>query len=409
MMKVCLVVVSQYPVPAVKGGAIETLMQHIIDENEKTPKIHFTVISAADKSADMARKNYDHTEFVNIVRLPKLVRGLYSVPIKIINRVFKTSICPKLEMLQAAMYLNSHSDNYDIIINETSKFVFQHMRQRAEMPKLYWHLHWNEMRNPFKLFPIDGIIAVSQFILDEVPTDRSQKEHSFVLKNCASDVFFTKRSTEVEIQYFKSTQGIDKDTFTVCCVCRILDVKGVLEVINAVDLLSKNGKQICLIIVGSSQFALTKKLSPYEVSVAKAISSCTAKVIQTGFVPNEEIYKWQEISDVQVLASKWQEPASVSNLEAQAMGLPVISTNRGGIPEYLSKDGSLLVETDASLSCKKFDKKLEKNLYEALGFLIDNPDKRISMRDASVNHAQKYNQRNYFNDFCEIVDNISCN
>jgi glycosyltransferase involved in cell wall biosynthesis len=407
MIKVCLVVVSQYPVPAIKGGAIETLVQHLIDENEKNPKVHFTVISVADKIADLERKKYKHTEFVNIISLPRLVRGFYSVPIRIINRVLNTKICPKLEILQTARHLNNNSQKYDIIINETSTLMFQYMKHRADMPKLYWHIHWNEMRNPLKLSPVHGIISVSQYILDEVPIDPTYKKNSFVLRNCASDAFFKQNSTELEKQEFRASQGIDKDTFIVCCVCRILDVKGVLEIIDAVDLLNKNGKNICLILIGSSQFALTDKLSAYEISVARAISSCTAKVIQTGFVHNNEIYKWQEISDVQVLASKWQEPASVSNLEAQAMGLPVISTNRGGIPEYLAKEGSLLVDTDENLSYDIFDKKLSANLYAALEYLIENPAKRKSMSEASFSHAKNFNQRNYFNDFCEIVEKIN--
>ena len=37
MKKICIICVSGFPVPAVKGGAIETLVQELIDENEKRP------------------------------------------------------------------------------------------------------------------------------------------------------------------------------------------------------------------------------------------------------------------------------------------------------------------------------------------------------------------------------------
>lgn len=38
MKKICIVCVSGLPIPAIKGGAIETLVEHIINENEKNPQ-----------------------------------------------------------------------------------------------------------------------------------------------------------------------------------------------------------------------------------------------------------------------------------------------------------------------------------------------------------------------------------
>ena len=50
--------------PAVKGGAIETLLQHVIDLNEKNYDCDLTVISLYDPKALKKSHQYKHTRFV---------------------------------------------------------------------------------------------------------------------------------------------------------------------------------------------------------------------------------------------------------------------------------------------------------------------------------------------------------
>lgn len=44
MKKICFITQCTLPIPTVKGGAVETLVEYILDENEKKPKYEFTVI-----------------------------------------------------------------------------------------------------------------------------------------------------------------------------------------------------------------------------------------------------------------------------------------------------------------------------------------------------------------------------
>ena len=49
MKKVLIITPCGLPVPAVKGGAVSTLMESIIKQNEINDQINLTVISSYDK------------------------------------------------------------------------------------------------------------------------------------------------------------------------------------------------------------------------------------------------------------------------------------------------------------------------------------------------------------------------
>lgn len=57
MKRVCIVVPPNLPMPPVKGGAIETLMQYIVDVNEVSKAIDLTIISLYSKEAEECSKN----------------------------------------------------------------------------------------------------------------------------------------------------------------------------------------------------------------------------------------------------------------------------------------------------------------------------------------------------------------
>ena len=65
MKKVALVLPEQgLPVPAVLGGAIETLVELLADINEKEKKLDLTIYSRYNADAEKKSKNYKHSKFV---------------------------------------------------------------------------------------------------------------------------------------------------------------------------------------------------------------------------------------------------------------------------------------------------------------------------------------------------------
>ena len=63
-MKVCIVPAGYKPIPPVKGGAVETIVQNIIERNEHYEELELTVLSAKNMEAEKKALNYKRTQFV---------------------------------------------------------------------------------------------------------------------------------------------------------------------------------------------------------------------------------------------------------------------------------------------------------------------------------------------------------
>ena len=63
MKKIIVVNNGTLPLPAVRGGAVETLIELLIKENEKRKKFLFEVYSIYDEKALEAAKLYSYTSF----------------------------------------------------------------------------------------------------------------------------------------------------------------------------------------------------------------------------------------------------------------------------------------------------------------------------------------------------------
>ena len=64
----------------------------------------------------------------------------------------------------------------------------------------------------------------------------------------------------------------------------------------------------------------------------------------------------QDIADIAVMPSLFQDPAPLVCIETQATGTPLIATRVGGIPEYVTKDSALLIDKDKNLVNNLADK-----------------------------------------------------
>ena len=49
-MKICVISPKGFPVPAIKGGAVETLITNFIDENEVQKKVFVDLVTIKEKS-----------------------------------------------------------------------------------------------------------------------------------------------------------------------------------------------------------------------------------------------------------------------------------------------------------------------------------------------------------------------
>ncbi|MGE4599356.1 glycosyltransferase family 1 protein, partial [Bifidobacterium longum subsp. longum] len=66
MKRICLIAPGLLPVPATQGGAIETLMTSIVNQNELYKKLDLTVVTTFDDESKGLAESMRSTKFVLI-------------------------------------------------------------------------------------------------------------------------------------------------------------------------------------------------------------------------------------------------------------------------------------------------------------------------------------------------------
>lgn len=125
-------------------------------------------------------------------------------------------------------------------------------------------------------------------------------------------------------------------------VGRLIEIKGVHHILEAMPTLIKIDPSIILIIVGSS-LSPTSDNKLYEARLRELADKVKDHVIFPSFVTHNEIHTWYQLAHVLLVPSA-AEPFGLVNVESMATGTPVIATNSGGIPEIIQhgKTGILI-------------------------------------------------------------------
>ena len=187
--------------------------------------------------------------------------------------------------------------------------------------------------------------------------------------------------------------GLQEEDFVILYVGRLIQVKGILELIKSV--LSINDNNIKLLVVGSANFG-KRAFSPYAKKVKKLCKKNRNRIIATGYVDNSEIYKYAMAADIQCVPSLWEEAAGLVTIEAMVYGIPTIVTNSGGMTEYVTEENALIIERDG----------IAENLKNAICYLKDNPELRNQMSKSAKIQSKKYGEETYYKNFVKTVYEI---
>ena len=90
MEKIAVILPALLPVPSVLGGAVESIINNMIDENERTPHFQFSVYSEWNKEAEEKSKQYRYTEFF-FFKTNSYMERLQNYWYRFLKKVFKIS------------------------------------------------------------------------------------------------------------------------------------------------------------------------------------------------------------------------------------------------------------------------------------------------------------------------------
>ena len=129
-------------------------------------------------------------------------------------------------------------------------------------------------------------------------------------------------------------------------------------------------------------------------SVEKIAQSTKSNIYFLGNIQHDKIYKFLIACDVSCYPSQCNEAAGLSIIEAKYFGKPVITTNRGGIPEYAEK-GCIMVNDDDNLVNR---------IKAAIIELKNDQDYYDRLQNESITERDRYNISEYYEQFVSLVN-----
>lgn len=391
-IKVCMIIPPDFPVPAVKGGAIETLITNLVEQSREETGIQLTVCSRYDAEAErrVNEAKYKNVCFYwtnSVSKRSRMKNFLFRVIRKLLKRRIWRWAAHYGEV--AALI---QQKQFDLVIAEGGDYqlILDIIKDQYESSSVILHLHHHFFPKRSIAEGYGNLIGVSRFVADEYLKKCGQKPKSYVLKNCIDLARFDKKISDNEKIMMREKIGIRRDDFVVLYVGRIIEVKGVLELIQAVTSIAD--LSIRLLIVGSPMFA-DQTATSYMEKVIYLEDTYRDRVKITGYIPNGELYRYYQIADIQCVPSICEEAAPLVVLEGMVSGLPLIVTDSGGISEYVSKAVAVTVKRE----------NLVENLREAIIGLKADGSRRAEMSDAAREHVRQYSAETYYNNFVGII------
>lgn len=353
-MKIAILNSYIFPIPAVRGGAVETLIESLVKGANEDQTVELTVFSLYDQAAFEASKKYPRVSFKWLKR-PAYI-DLIDKNVTTLLRLLKRdkNLWQKNYLWQLVSKRKTRklllAEDYDLVIIENAIFLpklFSSKKLATKYRgKVYFHTHNLHFRKIYPAKAFAGVISVSHFLEKNTRWCFGKQLPFKVVYNGVATAQFERRVTKNEKERLKLKYQIPKDAPVILFVGRIMPKKGVLEVVQAFQKLENTHAH--LVIVGASSFGMGQ-MTLFERELSQIVQE-HPRIHATGFVNNQELGKYYALADLVVLPSLWEEPLGLTMIEAQLAGKPLITTNKGGIPETTSATNSILLEVTENLS-----------------------------------------------------------
>ena len=392
-MKLAILTCGILPIPAVQGGAVENLIDFYMDYNNRKRLHDITVYSPWNSQIDThpaLSSDVNHYIFIDVT----------SIKARIERRIYKQFHSHEyynyfIEYYFEKIFAILKKKDYDYIILENSPGYAYKLAKRG-YTNLILHLHNELLHSKSKHHEVifnslKKILTVSNYIRGRVSTIKPSNKITTVHNGIDLKQFSPKEITSIS----RKDIGFSEDDFVMIYSGRINKEKGVSELIDAM-LLLKNCPKIKLMIIGGSFFGNTNNEDEFILSVKDKAKSIERQIVFTGFIPYDKMPDYLQLADVAVIPSMWNDPFPTTELEAQAMGLPIITTARGGIPEEVSVENAIILETDEHFI---------ENLTSAILDLYKHPEKRKQMSAISFERAKLFDKDSFAEHLFSVIGN----
>lgn len=332
-MAVTILTPGAFPVPAGRGGSVETVATRLA-EQLFARGIHVQTVGTSDVPGHEGGAAHEDDSAhedgtangspIGLIRVPRKANYLLHAIGQM--RRFPTSI---------------------VQVENRPKYV-PALRRAFPHARIILSLHSLTYCRPAVLSPrqlqrifaaCDRVVANSRFLQRELQklAPRYERIVTHIHLGVAQDTFRpideTQTERQAERRRLRKTLSLANEP-TVLFVGRLIPQKGVHRLIAAMERVLVQVPNVMLVVVGGSFYG-RNTVTPYVHKLKQMAEKLNGRIRWVPFVSAEDIHHYYTVADVVVTPSLGSEAFGLVNVEAMASGLPVITYDRGGISEVV--------------------------------------------------------------------------
>ncbi|SFG56511.1 glycosyltransferase family 4 protein [Sporolactobacillus nakayamae] len=353
-MKIAIICTEKRPVPAVQGGAVETLVDMLIKDNEQNPQVEFDVYSVENPSAKRQSEQFQHTRFFYIrtkdpfKHLRDIANRLFSkCHVSFYSHAFLTRTIRKLK-----------HQKYDwIIIENRPRFIKSLRRHLGSETRIALHLHNDTLNKECYgarsiIHMCDRVLSVSSYINKRVQAAASEhdKWKARVLYNRIDTALFRPSYDDRSSSRIRKQCGITENRQVVLYYGRLNVGKGVLELIKAFAHARLVTPALYLVLLGNYPHKKDQK----KIQPALDLLPMDSYLLMD-YINHNELPAYLSIADMIALPSLCNEAFGLTIAESMLLGKTVITTNAGAIPELIGTGTGVVVQTGSNIDMRLTD------------------------------------------------------
>ncbi len=394
MKKLLIISGGVLPVPAVKGGAVETLIDSIVKENEKTKAFEIDIVSCESNcQTNNKAANFFIIHYPWYIRLSDRVSYLYTEKIKkdwrsmFIRNRYK-SLYYMRKLIECVDF-----HKYDVVVVENNMSLLESVYKSMEedfSKKCFYHMHSVLVDNlamiPY-LAKCKKILTVSDYVTNELKRTVPAFQNTIIQKVINGiETSFAANSLDMR-RRLRKKYNIDDDTCVFLFTGRLSIEKGAKELLEAY---TKGIFHNAILMYVGSAVSGSKEVTSYVSSMRELAEHSPNRIEFTGYISHEQINGYYQMADVLVVPSVVGDAAPLTVLEGMASGIPIIAANVGGIPEYTSDYNAITYVDSGEGFVEKLGEQMMK-FYENC----------LHKRTVPV----YYDTRQFFESFCSAISN----
>ena len=392
-MKVLIINSSFLPLPAVKGGAVEFLIDEYLKYNSTLKKHDIVVYSVYDKKLEkIDNYKYNSVEFRYINKKSKFYIFLRTL-LFIKRRIFRKKQVPIAYAFSVINDLKKRKelDSYDVVIFENQIESIMMYSKKISGYKVE-HLHNDYLNlNTKEAFKVtnacDEFWGVSEFICNQI-NKVNPKCKTKVLYNGINVEKFSYIPSLTEKNIFYDKTGFKDTDYIILYVGRIMPEKGVLELLKSFNKVKSEKDNMKLLIVGNKKNNKKEINEYYEKMLSEKIKNDDS-IYFYGNATYDELKIIYNMVNLQVIPTLCEEAFGLVLLEGMSANLPLIVTKSGGMSE-IANDSVEVIDRNNILS--ELPDKLIKVYNKGKTINLNNNYKKILDRFTIQNYCKNFDK-----------------